>query len=312
MNDENVKSRPFWLIALVLALLVFVFSFLGVAPLMDHFSPHDTGALFVFFCFGVIGAAAVLLGVYGVFGPGHLILRTGVTVGGAAVFFVLWALGYHGSLSAVTWDSYQRFLKELLAALFTLPIIYLAIASPLWMLRVLFGWRIVAVGDAKTPGREALTIRDVMLVTGMVAVALSSMRLAGHLLPEPFSDFLIVMAITVACCAGITLVGPVPFVAAILRPRYLVLGMLCSGIYIALAMPFTFLIMRWTRNVPPWDMIGIPFTILAFAGSQVAFLAICQKLGYRLTWGRKPAAAHRDGDVNPFLNDDSRKPYDRR
>jgi hypothetical protein len=175
-----------------------------------------------------------------------------------------------------------------------LPLVFLAIQSPLWLVRLLFRWDIALIQppEEMSPVRS-VTIRDMLVATGVVAGALASARFAGSLWqsngssPDPV--FWAVMATLLAYFGGISLVSSPPIVFATLRARRPGFATLAIAIYCAAWLVVVFGIVRFFEGRWPrlFDVVGISTVIVTFAAATTTTLLVVRQLGFRLRWGRE-------------------------
>jgi hypothetical protein len=251
---------------------------------MDTFLPDQTGAVLVYFCFGAISAAIALLATWGVLWSGPFWIRM-LTNSGVVLLFSLWFLGFSLSLGRSEWDGG-------VVVLLCLPLVLLAIQSPLWLARLVFRWDIVLIRPHTDPRNlRPLTILDMLVGTGLIGIALAGARLAKLTVPGGPSDveFWIGVCVVVASCIGISLASTLPIVVATLRSRSPVLAMLGIGGYAAFALAVTFVIigLRAGRTPKLWTMFGISLTAVTFVLCAATPLLVGRCLGLRLRWGRE-------------------------
>jgi hypothetical protein len=269
---------------------------LFVIPLTRVFQQRDLGALLVYSSGGMICGGAGLLAAWITWGPPALQWRLLLSWGVALTWLVAWLIGAETSGSWLDWDDVQF-------ALLSLPLFGLAIQLPLWVLRAIWGWRLVkAAGErAGTPepalsdepilthreGREPpLTIRKLMLATVIVAVSFAAARVAGT--QQTNSDYWLAWSIVLASVAGVSLVS-IPVAAALnlrLRPA---MGIALTVGYAILASCVTvFCVTLFSRGrVRSWEMFCLGVVLCAL-GVTLAWGALAaRKLGYALATSRQ-------------------------
>ena len=139
--------------------------------------------------------------------------------------------------------------------------------------------------DAATFG-----IRDILVATAVVALALSAARLA---VPDSFSsdeEFLLPLAIAVLAAAGISLLTTLPVVVATLRTRRMWLFLPAALLLDVMIVVGFVVIMREIYGYPPQEVyFGLVFLVGGFFASLAGVLLVVRGFGYRLVWGpRKP------------------------
>lgn len=129
----------FWQIIAVLVGPLLVCDFL-LLPLTVVIKAQDTLAILVYACFGLIISQGVLLCMAHVLGVGGLLTRSAIAWGCGVLAAIVW---FGGMLVAITWQSWQRpDFRDAAAILSALPLIALAVQTPLWIGRLVFGWRL--------------------------------------------------------------------------------------------------------------------------------------------------------------------------
>jgi len=269
-------------VPLLLATGCIVVCYFSFVPLIDEVRPSDAGAIFLLnVCSGVICAGAGLVAIGGVIGPGPFLLRMAVTFGLAVLFFAVLILGWAVSDAHIS-DSDKR---GLMVTLLCLPIVCLSIQIPLWVMRFAFAWRCEFVGGASAESElPPLTIRKLMMGTTLIALALAGARAAVSVAPEPASEFWLVLAITCASTAGISLISTLPIVWSTLRPLRHVWWISGLAVYVAIATVVTLIVVGVleTRRVSFREVIGSSTAIVSFAAMMTATLLSVRLLGFRL------------------------------
>jgi hypothetical protein len=175
--------------------------------------------------------------------------------------------------------------RDLLVVLLCFPIVYISIQLPLWIARFAFLWRCeFVVGTAAEPAMPLLTIRKLLAGTTFVAVALAATRAAASVTSEPPSDFGLVLAITCASTAGVSLISAVPIVWSTLRARRLVWWLSGLAVYVAIAVCVTLAVVTVLEGgwISFWEVFGFATTIVSFAAMMIATLLSARLLGFRL------------------------------
>lgn len=285
LADRLISPR---IVPLLLATGFMVVCCFAVVPLMEFFNPDDAGAFFVYMCFGVICAAAGLVAIGGVIGPGPFLLRIAVSIGFAVLLFAIWFLGWAVSDNQLN----EHETRDLFVVLLCFPIVYLSIQIPLWIVRFVFSWRCeFVVGMQAEPTMPPLTIRKLLMGTTFVALALGATRAAASVANESPLDFWIVLAITCASTAGVSLISALPIVWSTLRARRLVwwLSGLAAYVTVAICVTLTVIAIVERGSISFWEVFGLVTIILSFAIMMTATLLSVRLLGVRLL-SRNPAA----------------------
>jgi hypothetical protein len=243
--------------------------------------------------FGALGAQGMLHGIWCVFARCNLLPRVTVAIGVAVFWYGTWMLGFAIADRSVI-PSLAAYLKIVLTGLLCLPLIAISIQTPLWAMRMWYGWRLTDEVDAAAEGsRPKPSIRHLMLATAVVALALACVRWAmpsGTVVTE--EAFLTVMSIVLfaAPFSGIT---SIPTLVATLRTQRVCRSLaVVFAWYVAMVMTVVVTYSVLDGTWPDLDILLPPSTVLA--GLFVflnGVMLIYRWLGYRLQSGRdKPRA----------------------
>jgi hypothetical protein len=202
----------------------------------------------------------------------------------AAILFLVWAAGLALGLP-------NRFAPVSSMVGLSVPLVSIAAQLPLWIARQTFGWRLIR-GDANNDtGARPLSIRDLMLATVLVALALAPARWVpspdGKEIGTPW--FVIILAATTI--STITLLPTSPL---LLRTRRFQHGVLFACLYAAFWMALPWVVFLIARNrglfAPPpvAVLVGLSCLVLSFAATAILAATAVRARGYRLAWGRSP------------------------
>ena len=296
----TVRQRSILLCSLALV-LPFALVNVVVVPLGYRVGPVDPGGVWVFVCMGAIGAEAALHAIWCVLAPVGFAKRLAIGAGVGLVLFGAWAVGYavavseYGGLDEYYWG-------YVVTALLSLPLLAIAIQSPLWLARLWLGWSVAQPGEPfRKSHAEAFRIRDLLVATGAVAAALSAARLA---VPDDvsYSDrFFVGLVIGALVAAGISLLTTLPVVVATLRASrtrvalLALLGMLPLAVTITIGFTATWAAIAGSR-APTWAYVGLASMAASYLVCLAAVMLVVRGLGYRLVWGRRRAVLARPPD----------------
>jgi hypothetical protein len=182
----------------------------------------------------------------------------------------------------------------------TVPVVSLGAQLPLWVVRLLFGWRIVR--STAPSAEQPLSIRDLLLATLIVAASFAVARLSPA--AQQDKEFRLVWGVYMAAAATFSLVAIIPAAAILLRSRPLARAVQYS-LYLAAA-PIALL---WLGVViariyapgilAPWFIYaGLTLFILSYAGTAILAAVAARDQGYLLGWGRS-GASQATLDVSP-------------
>jgi len=209
----------------------------------------------------------------------------------AAILYLVWLAGL------MLTDQTNEAARVAVTVGLAVPLISVAAQLPLWIARHLFGWRLVRNGGEDGADREALSIRDLMTATVVVALALALVRAAPSLDNEPILMPWVIMAGVAAVISAMTLLPVAPL---LLRRRPfsagVFFGLLYAGCWIGLIWAVVLTGWNWGLFQPPpmAAVIGVSLLILSFAATVILAAAIARRRGYRLAAGR-PRRANGDG-----------------
>ena len=257
-----------------------------IGPLMELIGPNDPLAPLVYTCFGALGAQGALHAVWCVLAPVGFVKRLAVGVVTGLVLFGAWAVGLAVSGQFPTHSRWE-FVR---AGLLCLPLIAIAIQSPLWLARACFGWRLARGEDPiRQSGTGTFGIRDILIATAVLALALSAARLA---VPDEVSsddEFLLPLAIAALVVAGVSLLTTPPVVVATLRARrtWLALPVALLSEFI-MVLGFGLVLRVIGGYLPPrQEYLGVAFTVGGFFACLAGALLVVRRFDYRLFWGRR-------------------------
>jgi len=206
----------------------------------------------------------------------------------AATLFVVWAAGL-----ALGQSSQFAELSSFVGL--SVPLVSIAAQTPLWIARQTFGWRLIRGEEKKDAARPPLSIRDLMVATVLVALALALARLAPRPDDGERGFVWIVMFGIASTISSFTMLPASPL---LLRTRPFQRGMLFAGLYAAfwVALLWVVVLVAWHRGLfppPPLAfLVGVSCLILSFAATVILAAAAARARGYCLVWGRPP---HRGG-----------------
>jgi hypothetical protein len=203
----------------------------------------------------------------------------------AAILYGVWVIGL--ALSQPGQPGLSRLSKMIGLSV---PLMSIAAQMPLWIARQTLGWRLIyrERNDARaTP----LSIRDLMLATVLVAVALALARLAPSPDGKPIGMLWLIMFAAATTISAITLLPAGPL---LMRTPRLARGVLFASFYAAfwIALPWLIVLVAWHRGYfapPPIAvLLGLSCMVLSFAGTVILAAAAARARGYRLILGRLP------------------------
>jgi hypothetical protein len=205
----------------------------------------------------------------------------------AAGLYLIWLVGFGLAIAR-----HGRVPPQIAAAVaLGVPLVSLAAQFPLWVARQWFGWRLMREqAEAVHPGEPPLAIRDLMLATLVVAVALALARVAPS--PDAGSVWPIwAAAVTVA--SVISSISLLPAGPLLLRMRPFSRGLAWGSLYAAawIALVWVIVAATWWYDpallAPRVIYVGLSSLMFMFAATLMLTAVIARDRGYRLTGGRK-------------------------
>jgi hypothetical protein len=256
---------------------VFLLVNVAVAPLMDAFNQNDPGALLVYACFGIIPVQAAALSVWLAWGPRPFWRRLWVHWSIAAVAVAAWLFGL------VLADGFDDLDDGLEIVLPTALLFGLAVQLPLWIVRGIWGWRLVRRGHGEPPADEKLSIRDLMVGTVIVAVSMAAVRVS----PESNeSGFWPAMGMMVLISSGASVAFLPPAAAWLLGGRSSARGVLWTLLYAILAgvvlIVAYFVLEQPISGHDAWEMFCASVSIFSFAAMLILTAIAARRTGWRL------------------------------
>lgn len=260
-------------------LCLFCVSNLLLAFRMNNF--HDLNILdflLVGLAMGMIGAQAALHAIWTVFGTLHWAPRFAVSVFSALILYLAFVV-----TNRLEPDRGAAIFAE--QVLLCMPLSMLAIQAPLWGLKALWRWGVFrSCAEVTSAQIRALSIRDLLLATTAIAVAIALMRCAMTLDGGTNdSEASIAMFVVFLLTAFASLLTTVTTLLATLRVRDMASGVwLITRIEAALYFGW-FAFICYFVDVPPGEVVTMLIGIFfGFTVSLTAPLCYLRRCGYRL------------------------------
>lgn len=283
------KGKERALVACIGIGLAFGIGNFATFPLCWLVTPQQPGFPLVFILFGAICAQGGLISASLVFGPGRFWIRTVCSWGASAFLWACWATGllafvyFHRRRSPGDWRDMLQF------GGLSLPLIALAIQSPLWFARGYLGWRLTRSDGSETAARP-LSIGDYFVGTAVTAVSVTCAQL-GRPSQWVVPAYWPVWAIVFACVAAASVLGVIPAMLLIFRWRdwrigFCLLVLYGTGVGVMTVSILCAVFGPPGSTTPMWELVGmvIIFSSLAvFLGTGMIVARVC---GYSLVIGR--------------------------
>jgi hypothetical protein len=212
-------------------------------------------------------------------------------VGGLAIGLLLYGSGAAGASLYLSEVGYMGgdFWIPTLSVFLCLPLFMLAVQTPLWLVRVWLGWRIIHSDDHPFPARRMkLAIRDLMIGTGLVALALALGRIAQSISATSGEQVLFALIIMALGAAVLSSLVTLPAVIATLRARRLLLGL---AVFLAIQLGVAFVLAAIVGVTRASMFFALDMIVLFTSNAIVFVLFVCgvlvpaRWLGYQLEWG---------------------------
>jgi len=286
LRESLTNGTAQTLIACIGVALAFGLGNFVVFPLCDAVNPQQSGFLFVFVLFGAICAQGGLISAGLVFGPGRFWLRTVCCWGVSAFLWLCWAVGLMAYAYSRRWRYPADWHEMLQFVGLSLPLVAVAIQSPLWFARSYLGWRL-APSDGSETAAQPLSIGDYFVGTAVTAVSITCAQLgrpAQWVAPAYWPAW----AIVVACVAAASLLGVLPAMLLILRWRHWRLGFCLLVLYgtVAGVALISTLIAVFGPPGQIWEVLGMVVIFISTAAFLGAGMIVARACGYSLVMGR--------------------------
>ena len=272
------------------ALLVF-FALVNCAgvPIAESIPGPSGWEIVIALGFGVIGGQIGALSGMLVWSKGPFLIRSLAFWLLGIGLYVCWLLGL---LTAIRDDLYLSDMwKEVARAILaSLPMVSLAVQLPQWALRFYFGWRIASpLFDDAADTRHALSIRDILTGTVIVALTVTAIRFAFADLSDFTATFWFGWAIAVGVLGTLSAIMITPLLYLILRGYRPALAILFILIAAPVVAGTVIGITKWIVPGGP-DVWGVVMLMLAgtvCVATTSAPVWIARLAGYRLKIGRE-------------------------
>ena len=247
-------------------------------------------AIHVASAFGIVGcvlAQGSLLAAWLAWSKGPFLRRLATHWKIAAGLYLIWLVGFGLARGG------NREAPHIAATVaLGVPLVSLAAQFPLWVAREWFGWRLVREqADAAHPGEPPLAIRDLMVATLVVGVALALARLTPAF--DAGEEVWPVWAVACTFASVISSIALLPAGALLLRMHPFSRGLAWSCLYAGSWIGLIWIVVaaKWwfaPAMLAPWQVyFGLSSLMMMFSATLVLTSLIARNRGYRLTGGRK-------------------------
>jgi hypothetical protein len=218
-------------------------------------------------------------------------IRVPAAAGAALLLWVYFVVGYAWTEPGNRCSFH--YWKDWWFATLCLPLFFVTIQAPLWLLRTLIGLRIQRAHESRPSAEQGdVTIRHIMLVTAVVAASLALTRLAS-----PGDSHAVVAIVIGSLVAGaVSLITTLPAAVLLLSTRRLrngVLGTVLHTAAILVIIKVGFLVAeiadgnRGRMRPPLWFLAGVAVLVISFSVCLTGVLLCVRGMGYRLQRARR-------------------------
>ncbi len=195
-------------------------------------------------------------------------------------FSLAWFLGF--LISKAMYDRTYPEVKDIVATLLVIPLLFCGCEFPLWFFRTFLRWRI----ESPTDGQERppqLTIAGILIATAAVALSLGAVRM-GHKLTglRDEANWWFGVAFVMAWCGGISLVVLPVVTALVFRTQSLVVGLLVSSAWIGLLMTAFLIVISAMFGSVTRELHLFTCMAAGFMATLLGPLSLCRLYGFRL------------------------------
>jgi hypothetical protein len=196
----------------------------------------------------------------------------------AAFLYLVW-------LAGLAWGFPDRLAMVGKMVGLSVPLISIAAQLPLWFARQVFGWRLIRGDTNKDIRGIPISIRDLMLATVIVALALAPAQWVRSPDGKEMETPWLVMLLAATAISAIAMLPTSPL---LLRTRHFERGALLACLYAAfwMALPWVVVLIARNRGLfasPPWPvLLGLSCLVLSFATTAILAAAAARAHGYRL------------------------------
>lgn len=288
-TSQKARRRPMVLFVVIFAVMDFL------VPAMSVGSQSEAVGMFLL---GLIAGQFALLSIWAVLGPQPVLVRWPLMLLTAMGLLLIVFLG------AIPIGGVRTDAGAFLLPFCWLPLIFLAAQSPLWILRLLTGCRIVdATVDDRRPSNDLrqFDLRQMFVATTAIAVILAVGRLSFYFDSEQYrfggaetheTQMWFELLIVCLSCAVWSALVTIPCLGAVFVVRNLAVGLIGVIVYVGImtwpvATGLT-LISNPGRGESFEAMFG--FTT-GLATVLLCSLHLLRAAGYRLLWVRRKSAA---------------------
>ena len=270
--------------AIGIGLFLFALNNLVVGPILEAVRPNSVGVVLLAACLALVGAQLASHAVWCVLAPYSRVRRIGVAVGTATLLIGAWILGM---ILSDGLGIHRQIEWEVIRGVLCLPLLALAIQSPLWAAKYWLEWRIMlSSSDCEPTESRAFGIRDLLIATAIGASVLSAARLAVPL-DTPTEQFLLPMVLIAVVLAFVSLSTTIPVVLAALHVRRIEWTIAALLLYCP---AFTIATISVIIVIGPQDTLLLRLALASLAGSYLLGLAACMLVargfGWRLVSGQ--------------------------
>ncbi len=284
-TSQKVPPRP-----MVLFVVIFAVMDLFLPAMLSGLESVVVGTFFT----GLVVGQFALLSIWAVLAPQPVLVRWPLTLLTAMGLLLILLLG----MFAVNGPPMDGTAFLLILPFCWLPLVFLAAQSPLWVLRLVTGCRIVdAMAEDKLPPEESrqFDLRHMFAATALIAILLTLVRLSFYLTPalyrEPETEMWLPLLIACLVCGVWSAFTTIPCLGAVFVVRNPTAGLVGVIVYAGL---MTVLLVAGSSLISG-PTASEAFTLLfglnaGLATVLLGSLHLLRAVGYRLLWVRRKSA----------------------
>ena len=288
-TSQDAPPRPMVLFVVIFAMMDFFIPSMIYGPRSE--------VVEMFFAGLVVGQFG-LLSIWAVLAPQPVLVRWPVMLLTAMGLLLILLLG------AIAIEGVRTDDGAFLLLFCWLPLIFLAAQSPLWVLRLVTGCRLVeATAEDQRPSEESrqFDLRHMFAVTALIAILLTVARMSFYLTPDSYrvteTEMWLPLLMICAVCAAWSAFATIPCLGAVFVARNPTAGLIGVIVYVSVMTILIVVGMSWLMPGPGASAV---FEVILGINVGLAVVLLCslhllRAAGFRLLWVRRKSAVVEGG-----------------